>query len=131
MTTAIYDQLTPQERWQVGAYGATVEQVRETLASYQPRRSKLRIVSDLLNHAWVSANQNDPEEARQTVNRAKLAISDWYDNGGDRGFFESDAGRAFSILSDAQELLMMEDIRRAQMCIDKAIDYIIAHEGVR
>jgi hypothetical protein len=130
MTTAIYDQLTPQEKWQVSAYGATLEQVREALASYLPRRNQLRVVLDMLNHAWVSANDNDPEEARQTLNRVKLAISDWY-GGEDRGFFDTDAGRAFSILSDAQELLGMDSIRDAQMCIDQASNLISVHEGAR
>lgn len=130
MTTAIYDELTPQEKWQVSAYGATLEQVREALASYLPRRNQLRVVLDMLNHAWRSANDGDPEEARQTLNRVKLAISDWY--GGDsRDFFDTDAGRAFSILSDAQELLGMDDIRRAQMCIDQASNLISVHEGAR
>jgi hypothetical protein len=130
MTTAIYDQLTPQEKWQVSAYGATLEQVREALASYLPRRNQLRVVLDMLNHAWRSANDNDPEEARQTLNRAKLAISDWY-GGDERGFFDTDAGRAFSVLSDAQELLGMDAIRDAQMCIDQASNLISVHEGVR
>lgn len=130
MTTAIYNELTAQEKWQVSAYGATVEQVREALASYQPRRSRFRVVSDLLKHAWISANHNDTEEARQTVNRAKLAISDWF-GGDNRDFFETDAGRAFSILSDAQELLSMDDIREAQMCIDQASTYMMTHEEVR
>lgn len=130
MTTSIYDELSPQEKRQVGAYGATVEQVRETLASYQPRRSRFRVVSDLLKHAWIAANHDDVEEARQTVNRVKLAISDWF-GGDDRDFFETDAGRAFSILSDAQELMMMGDIREAQMCIDQASTYMMTHEGVR
>jgi hypothetical protein len=130
MTTEIYDRLTPQERWQVGAYGATVEQVREALASYQPRRSRLRVVLDMMNRAWAAANNGDVDEARQTLNRVKLAISDWY--GGDsRDFFETDAGRAFSVLSDAQELLGMDDVRRAQMCIDQASNLISVHEGAR
>jgi len=130
MTTVVYDQLTEQQKWQIRAYGATVEQVREALASYQPRRSRFRVVSDLLKHAWISANHDDVEEARQTVNRAKLAISDWF-GGDDRDFFETDAGRAFSILSDAQELLSMDDIRGAQMCIDQASTYMMTHEEVR
>ena len=130
MTTAIYEELTPQEKWQIGAYGATVEQVRETLISYLPRRTPFRVVLDLLNHAWAAANDDDVVEVRQTINRAKLAISDWY--GGDsRDFFETDAGRAFSVLSDAQELLEMEDIRGAQICIDQASNLISVHEGVR
>lgn len=130
MTTAIYDELTPQEKWQVSAYGATLAQVREALASYQPRRSQLRVVLDMLNHAWRSANDGDAEEARQTLNRVKLAISDWY-GGDERGFFDTDAGRAFSILSDAQELLGMDSIRDAQMCIDQASNLISVHEGAR
>ncbi len=130
MTTAIYDRLTEQEKWQVGAYGATVEQVREALASYQPKRGKFRIVLDLLNSAWVAANDKDFEESRQTLNRAKLAISDWY-GGDDRDFFSTDAGRAFSILSDAQELLSMEDVRRTQMTIDQASNLISVHAGAR
>ena len=126
----MYAQLNDQEKRQVSAYGATVAQVREALASYQPRRSRFRVVSDLLKHAWVSANHDDVEEARQTLNRAKLAISDWF-GGDDRDFFETDAGRAFSILSDAQELLSMDDIREAQMCIDQASTYMMTHEEVR
>jgi hypothetical protein len=130
VTTAIYDRLSPQEKWQISAYGATVAQVREALASYQPRRNQFRIVLDLLNNAWAEANRGELEDARQTLNRAKLAISDWY--GGDsRDFFQTDAGRAFSVLSDAQELLEMEDIRGAQMCIDQSSNLISVHEGVR
>jgi hypothetical protein len=130
MTSEIYDRLTAQEKWQIGAYGATVEQVREALASYLPQRPKLRVVLDLLNHAWVAANDQDLDESRQTLNRAKMAISDWY-GGDERGFFDTDAGRAFSILSDAQELLEMKDIRNVQMCIDGASNLISVHEGVR
>jgi hypothetical protein len=130
MTTAIYADLTPQEKWQIGAFGATEAQVQECITEYLGRKSSWRVVVDMLNSAWVRANEADFEEARQTLNRVKLAIDRFY-CADEPDFFQTQPGRAYSILSDAQELLAMEDIRGAQMCIDEAVTLIMTHEEVR
>ena len=123
MTTAIYQELSAQEKWEVGAYGATESQVREALASYLDRRNQRQIVIDLMNGGWSDINFGELEDARQVLNRAKLAIMEWFD-GDSRDFSLTYPGMAMSCLSDAQELLEYEDTRRAQMCIDTAVDFM-------
>lgn len=125
--TQFYTEMTEQQQWQVRAYGATEAQVQECLTEYLNRKSPFTIVADLMLSAWSEANRGLAADAVQTLNRAKLAIDRFY-RGDDRGFFETNAGRAYSILSDAQELLEMEDIRRAQMCIDDAVAFIVQQE---
>jgi len=130
MTTAIYQELSPQEKWQIGAFGATEAQVQECITEYLGRKSSWRVVVDMLNSAWARANEADFEEARQTLNRVKLAIDRFY-CADEPGFFRTQPGQAYSVLSDAQELLAMEDIRGAQMCIDEAATLIMTYEEMR
>jgi len=128
MTTAIYQELSPQEKWQVGAYGATEAQVRDALQSYLDRRNQRQVVMDLMNGGWTDINRGDLEDARQILNRAKLAIMEWF-GGDDRDFFLTYAGQAMGALSDAQELISMDEPRRAQMCIDTAIEFMRKQGG--
>jgi hypothetical protein len=123
MTTAIYEELTAQEKWQIRAYGSTEAQVRDALQSYLDRRSQRQVVIDLMNSGWSDINFGDLEDARQILNRAKLAIMEWF-GGDDRDFFMTYPGMAMSALSDAQELIGMEDTRRAQMSIDTAVEFM-------
>lgn len=125
--TQLYEQLTAEQKWQIGAYGATESQVQECITEYLNRKSPFTIVADMMLSAWKEANHGQTVDAVQTLNRTKLAINRFYP-GEDRAFFETPAGRAYSILSDAQELLEMEDIRRAQMCIDDAVAFMVQQE---
>ena len=125
--TQLYEQLTAEQKWQIGAYGATESQVQECITEYLNRKSPFTIVADMMLSAWREANHGQTTDAVQTLNRTKLAINRFYP-GEDRAFFETPAGRAYSILSDAQELLEMEDIRRAQMCIDDAVAFMVQQE---
>ena len=125
--TQFYTEMTQQQQWQVRAYGATEAQVQECINEYLNRKTPFTIVADMMMSAWREANGGLIADAVQTLNRAKLAIDRFY-RGEDRGFFETQAGRAYSILSDAQELLDMQDIRRAQMCIDDALAFMVQQE---
>lgn len=125
--TQLYEQMTAEQKWQIGAYGATEIQVQECLTEYLNRKSPFTIVADMMMSAWSEANTDQLTDAIQTLNRTKLAIDRFY-RGNDRGFYETNAGRAYSVLSDAQELLEMEDIRRAQMCIDDALAFMVQQE---
>lgn len=122
----MYQELTAQEQWQVRAYGATEDQVKEALLSYLPRRNQRQIVIDLMNGGWVDINRGDLEDARQILNRAKLALTEWF-GGDERDFFMTRPGMAMSALSDAQELIGMGETRRAQMCIDTAVQFMREH----
>ena len=126
--TRLYDQMTDQQKWQIGAYGATEAQVQECITEYLNRKTPFTIVSDMMMSAWREANNGWTADAVQTLNRAKLAIDRFYADPSDRGFFDRPAGRAYSILSDAQELLEMQDIRRAQWCIDDAVAFMTQQE---
>ena len=126
--TQLYDQMTDQQKWQIGAYGATEAQVQECITEYLNRKTPFTIVSDMMMSAWREANNGWTTDAVQTLNRAKLAIDRFYADPSDRGFFDRPAGRAYSILSDAQELLEMQDIRRAQWCIDDAVAFMTQQE---
>ena len=123
-----YTEMTEQQQWQIRAYGATEAQVQECLSEYLNRKTPFTIVSDMMMSAWREANNGWTTDAVQTLNRAKLAIDRFYADPSDRGFFERPAGRAYSILSDAQELLEMQDIRRAQWCIDDAVAFMTQQE---
>ena len=125
--TQLYHELTAEQKWQIGAYGATEAQVQECIDQYLHQKLPYTIVADMMMSAWSEANQGLLEDSRQTLNRVKLAIDRFY-RGEDRDFYERPAGRAFSRLSDAQELLSMEDIRRAQYCIDEALAFIVQQE---
>ena len=126
--TQLYAEMTDQQKWQVRAYGATESQVQECITQYLNRKTPFTIVADMMMSAWREANGGLLADAVQTLNRTKLAIDRFYADPSDRGFFERPAGRAYSILSDAQELLDMQDIRRAQMCIDDALAFITQQE---
>ena len=126
--TQLYTEMTDQQKWQVRAYGATESQVQECITEYLNRKTPFTVVADMMMSAWREANGGLLEDAVQTLNRTKLAIDRFYADPSDRGFFEHPAGRAYSILSDAQELLDMQDIRRAQMCIDDALALITQQE---
>jgi len=128
MDRALYNQLTDQQQFQIRAYGATEAQVQECITEYLRRKSPFTIVADMMMSAWREANDGSIADAVQTLNRTKLAIDRFYADPSDRGFFERPAGRAYSILSDAQELLGMEDIRGAQMCIDEALAFMVQQE---
>ena len=126
--TQLYTEMTDQQKWQVRAYGATESQVQECITEYLNRKTPFTVVADMMMSAWREANGGLLADAVQTLNRTKLAIDRFYADPSDRGFFERPAGRAYSILSDAQELLDMQDIRRAQMCIDDALAFITQQE---
>ena len=126
--TQLYAEMTDQQKWQVRAYGATEAQVQECITEYLNRKSPFTIVVDMMMSAWREANGGLIADAVQTLNRTKLAIDRFYADPSDRGFFERPAGRAYSLLSDVQELLDMQDIRRAQMCIDDAMAFMVQQE---
>lgn len=125
--TQLYNQLTDQQKWQINAYGATEAQVQECITEYLNRKRPFTIVADLMMSAWREANDGLLIDAVQTLNRTKLAIDRFYP-GEDRDFFETPVGRAYSRLSDAQELLEMDDVRRAQYCIDEAQAFMVQQE---
>jgi len=125
--TQLYADLTDQQKWQVRAYGATEAQVQECITEYLNRKSPFTIVADMMMSAWREANGGLIADAVQTLNRTKLAIDRFY-RGEDRGFFETQAGRAYSHLSDVQELLEMGEIRPAQMCLDDCLAFMTAQE---
>ena len=126
--TERYQSMTDQQRWQIRAYGATEQQVQECINEYLRRKTPFTIVTDMMMSAWREANDGLTTDAVQTLNRTKLAIDRFYADPSDRGFFERPAGRAYSVLSDAQELLDMGDIRSAQMCIDDAVTFMTQQE---
>ena len=125
--TQLYTDMTDQQKWQVRAYGATEAQVQECLTEYLRRKTAYGIVADMTMSAWREANGGLLADAVQTLNRVKLAIDRFY-RGDNRDFFDTLAGRAYSRLSDAQELLDMKDIRRAQCTIDEALALICQQE---
>ena len=119
MSTAIYEQLTDVEKREIRMFGATREQVEETVDSYLRAKTPRQAVSDMLMSAWREANWGELEDARQTLNRVKITIQRFY-AGPERGFFFEPEGQAYSILSDAQHLMEYDDVIRAKMCIDEA-----------
>ena len=125
--TQLYDQLSEQQRWQIGAYGATEAQVQECITEYLRHKLPYTVVADMMMSAWREANDGLTVDAVQTLNRTKLAIDRLY-RGEDRDFFERPAGRAYSRLSDAQELFDMDEIRRGQYCIDEALAFMVQQE---
>ena len=123
MTTAIYQELTDTQKREVRMFGATREQVEEAVASYLNTRRPRQIIEEMLGAAWKELNWGEAEDARQTLNRVKITIQRFY-TGDERGFFFEPEGQAYSILSDAQELMEYDDVVRAKMCIDEAIRFI-------
>jgi len=129
MSTAIYDALTEQERREVRMFGATREQVDEAVSSYLATRQPKQVVCEMLMAAWSELNWGQAEDARQTLNRAKITIRRFYRaDDGARGFFFKPEGEAYSILSDAQFLMERDDVIRAKMCIDEA--HQLVEQGV-
>lgn len=130
MTTAIYDQLGENQKREVRMFGATRDQVDDAVDSYLATKSPKKIVEDMLMSAWREANGGEVEDARQTLNRVKVTIQRFF-IGNDRGFFSEPEGQAYSILSDAQELMVHDDVVRAKMCIDEANELISTGGNIR
>ena len=130
MTTAIFDRLSDVEKREIRMFGATRDQVDEAVDSYLRTRSPRQIVTDMLMSAWREANWGELEDARQTLNRVKVTIQRFF-IGNDRGFFSEPEGQAYSILSDAQELMAMDDVIRAKMCMDEAVQLISTGGNIR
>ena len=119
MTTARYEELDSRQRAQIRMFGALREDVDAAVDSYLKFKSPKKIVTDMLMSAWGEANRGDVEDARQTLNRVKVTIQRFY-TGEERGFFGDPEGEAYSYLSDAQEMLALDDLVRAKMCMDEA-----------
>ena len=130
MTTAIYQELTDTQKREVRMFGATREQVEEAVASYLATRRPRQIIEEMLGAAWKELNWGEAEDARQTLNRVKITIQRFY-TGDERGFFFEPEGQAYSILSDAQQLMEYDDVVRAKMCIDEAIQLIEQGGNIR
>ena len=130
MATAIFDQLSDLEKREIRMFGATRDQVDEAVDSYLRTRSPRQIVTDMLMSARREASWGLAEDARQTLNRAKVTIQRFF-TGNDRGFFSEPEGQAYSILSDAQELMAMHDLAQARACIDEAHELISAGGNIR
>ena len=130
MTTAIADQIMSTYRREIRMFGATRDQVDEAVDSYLATRTPKRIVCDMLMSARREASWGLAEDARQTLNRVKVTIQRFF-TGNDRGFFSEPEGRAYSILSDAQELMAMSDLAQARACIDEAHELISAGGNIR
>ena len=130
MTTAIFDRLSDVEKREIRMFGATRDQVDETVDSYLRTRSPRQIVTDMLMSAWREANWGELEDARQTLNRVKVTIQRFF-VGNDRGFFSEPEGAAYSILSDAQHLMAHDDVIRAKMCMDEAVQLISTGGNIR
>lgn len=130
MSTAVYDALTDSQKREVRMFGATREQVEVAVASYLATRQPKEVVVEMLGAAWREANWGELEDARQTLNRTKITIQRFY-LGNERDFFFDPEGQAYSILSDAQHLMEYDDVVRAKMCIDEAIQLIEQGGNIR
>ena len=130
MSTAVYDALTDSQKREVRMFGATREQVEEAVTSYLDTRRPRQIIEEMLGAAWREANWGELEDARQTLNRAKITIQRFY-AGPERGFFFEPEGQAYSILSDAQHLMEYDDVVRAKMLIDEANQLIESGGNIR
>jgi hypothetical protein len=132
MTTTIYDALTDDQKREVRMFGATRTQVDEAVSSYLSVKSPKEVVMEMLMAAWSELNWGQAEDARQTLNRAKVTIRRFYRaDDGARGFFFKPEGEAYSILSDAQFLMERDDVIRAKMCIDEAHQLIEQGVNIR
>lgn len=124
MTTATYEQLSKEEKFEIRMFGCLEEQVQEAVTSYLKHGDKpVEILVRMLGSAWRELNWGDTEDASQTLNRVKITIERFY-SGDERDMFMHDEGKAYSILSDAQHLMEYDDIIRAKVCIDEAIKYV-------
>lgn len=131
MSTAVYDALTDNQKREVRMFGATREQVEEAVADYLiTGRLPKQVVVEMLGAAWREANWGELEDARQTLNRVKITIQRFY-LGNERDFFFDPEGQAYSVLSDAQHLMEYDDVVRAKMCIDEAIQLIEQGGNIR
>jgi hypothetical protein len=131
MTTAIYEELGQQELRELRMFGATREQVEEAVDSYLKHGDTPReIITRMMMSAWRELNWGEADDARQTLNRVKVTIQRFY-RGDQRDFFFDPAGQAYSILSDAQHLMEYDDIVRAKMCIDEAVQFIEKGDNIR
>ncbi len=119
MITARYEELDSRQKAQIRMFGALREEVDAAVDSYLRTRTPKKVITDMMMSAWAEANRGDVEDARQTLNRVKVTIQRFY-TGEERGFFGDPEGEAYSYLSDAQELMAMDDVIRAKVCIDEA-----------
>jgi hypothetical protein len=108
-----------QQQREVRMFGATRSEVEATVDSYLAQNTAGQIIDRMLMSAWRELASGQPEDARQTLNRAKITIQRFY-TGDPRDFFFEPAGEAYSMLSDVQHLIEFEDIIRAKVCIDEA-----------
>jgi hypothetical protein len=132
MTTAIYEALTDDQKREVRMFGATRKDVDVAVDSYLATRTPKQVIMHMLMSAWSELNWGQAEDARQTLNRAKVTIRRFYRaEDGARGFFFKPEGEAYSILSDAQFLMERDDVIRAKMCIDEAHQKIESGENIR
>jgi len=77
MTTAIYDQLTQQEKNEVRMFGCTVAQMREAVEESLTFRfaGPAMMAMSLMSDAQEEIVRELDEDARQTLNRAKWILS--------------------------------------------------------
>lgn len=131
MSTATYHTLSQQQQREIRIFGALREQVDQAVDSYLAEsRTAKAVIERMLMSAWREANWGELEDARQTLNRVKVTIQRFY-SGPERGFFFEPEGQAYSILSDAQELMSMDDVIRAKVCIDEAVELINQGGNIR
>lgn len=120
-----------QETREISMFGATLEQVQEAVTSYlKAGDGEKAIIIRMLMSGWRELNWGEVEDARQTLNRVKVTIERFY-RGDKRDFFFEPEGKAYSILSDAQQLMEYDDIIRAKVCIDEAVNYIESGTNIR
>jgi len=120
-----------QETREIRMFGATLEQVQEAVTSYlKAGDGEKAIIIRMLMSGWRELNWGEVEDARQTLNRVKVTIERFY-RGDKRDFFFEPEGKAYSILSDAQQLMEYDDIIRAKVCIDEAVTYIESGTNIR
>lgn len=120
-----------QETREIRMFGATLEQVQEAVTSYlNAGDGEKAIIIRMLMSGWRELNWGEVEDARQTLNRVKVTIERFY-RGDKRDFFFEPEGQAYSILSDAQQLMEYDDIIRAKVCIDEAVTYIESGTNIR
>ena len=132
MTTAIYQELTEDQKREVRMFGATRQDVDAAVDSYLETRTPTQVIMHMLMSAWSELNWGQTEDARQTLNRVKVTIRRFYRaDDGARGFFFKPEGEAFSMLSDAQFLMERDDVIRAKMCIDEAHQKIESGVNIR
>jgi len=77
MTTAIYNELTQQEKSEVRMFGCTVAQMREAVEESLTFRfaGPAMMAMSLMSDAQEEIVRDLDEDARQTLNRAKWILS--------------------------------------------------------